>query len=254
MNKEASATQYTFGHLFPHTIQDRITADMGDHGNGFMPLDFSRCPVEESIERSIQFRDLMRRRRTIRSFSSDPVPIEIIENAIATAGTAPSGANQQPWRFVVVQDQHVKEQIREAAEEEERESYAHRMSAEWLEALAPLGTDWHKPHLTEAPYIIIAFRLDYGIKELAGGGQQRIKHYYPGESMGIAVGMLITALHNAGLATLTHTPSPMKFLNEILQRPANERPFVVLPVGYPADNCSVPVITKKPLDEIMEVI
>jgi iodotyrosine deiodinase len=227
---------------------------MSHHGNGFMPLEFARLPVEDSIERSRQFRDMMRRRRTVRTFSSEPVPIEIIENAIATAGTAPSGANQQPWRFVVVQDAQVKQKIREAAEAEERESYEHRMSAEWLEALAPLGTDWNKPHLTEAPYIIVAFRLDYGIREFPNGAQQRIKHYYPGESMGIAVGMLITALHNAGLATLTHTPSPMKFLNEILKRPANERPFVVLPVGYPASDCQVPVITKKSIDEIMEIV
>jgi len=219
-----------------------------------MPLEFARLPVEDSIERSRQFRDMMRRRRTVRTFSSEPVPIEIIENAIATAGTAPSGANQQPWRFVVVQDAQVKRKIREAAEAEERESYEHRMSAEWLEALAPLGTDWNKPHLTEAPYIIVAFRLDYGIREFPNGAQQRVKHYYPGESMGIAVGMLITALHNAGLATLTHTPSPMKFLNEILKRPANERPFVVLPVGYPASDCQVPVITKKSIDEIMEIV
>lgn len=227
---------------------------MNHHGNGFMPLEFTRMPVEESIQRSAAFRDLLRTRRTIRSFSSDPVPIEIIENAIAAAGTAPSGANQQPWRFVVVQDQAIKQQIREAAEEEERESYAHRMSAEWLAALAPLGTDWQKPHLTDAPYIIVAFRLDYGIKQLPNGAQQRIKHYYPGKSMGIAVGMLIAALHTAGLATLTHTPSPMKFLNQILHRPGNERPFVVLPVGYPAPDCTVPVVTKKPLDEIMVVV
>jgi iodotyrosine deiodinase len=227
---------------------------MNAHGNGFMPLEFTRIPVEDSIRRSEQFRDLMRQRRTIRAFSDEPVPLQIIENAIATAGTAPSGANQQPWRFVVVQDPALKQKIRDAAEEEERESYAHRMSAEWLEALAPLGTDWNKPHLTEAPYIIVAFRLDYGVREIPNGVQQRVKHYYPGESMGIAVGMLITALHNAGLATLTHTPSPMKFLNEVLNRPSNERPFVVLPVGYPASDCTVPVITKKPIEEIMLVV
>ena len=227
---------------------------MSDHGNGFMPLDFMRMPVEDSIRRSEAVLNLMRRRRTVRQFSNDPVPIEIIQNAIATAGTAPSGANQQPWRFVVVQDPEVKLKIREAAEAEERESYEHRMSSEWLEALAPLGTDWHKPHLTEAPYIIVAFRLDYGIKALPNGGQQRVKHYYPGESIGIAVGMLISALHASGLATLTHTPSPMKFLNEVLERPSNERPFVVLPVGYPAEDCVVPVVTKKPLDEIMLIV
>ena len=227
---------------------------MSHHGNGFMPLEYTRMPAEESIHRSAAFRDMLRKRRTVRAFSSDPVPIEIIQNAIATAGTAPSGANQQPWRFVVVQDPDVKQQIRAAAEEEERESYEHRMSVEWLEALAPLGTDWQKPHLTEAPYIIVAFRLDYGVKQLPNGAQQRVKHYYPGESMGIAVGFLIAALHTAGLATLTHTPSPMKFLNEILHRPGNERPFVVLPVGYPARDCTVPVITKKSLDEIMVVV
>lgn len=219
-----------------------------------MPLDFARMSSEESIARSQAFLELMKRRRTVRVFSSEPVPIEIIKNAIATAGTAPSGANQQPWRFVVVQDAETKQKIRDAAEEEERESYQHRMSAEWLEALAPLGTDWNKPHLTEAPYIIVAFRLDFGIRQFPNGAQQRVKHYYPGESMGIAVGMLIAALHNAGLATLTHTPSPMKFLNEVLNRPSNERPFVVVPVGYPAADCSVPVITKKPLDDIMQII
>jgi iodotyrosine deiodinase len=227
---------------------------MSHHGNGFVPLDFERISVEESMHRSAAFRDLMKKRRTVRSFSTEPVPLKIIENAIATAGTAPSGANQQPWRFVVVQDPEIKQRIREAAEAEERESYTHRMSAEWLEALAPLGTDWNKPHLTEAPYIIVAFRLDYGIKSLPNGAQQRVKHYYPGESMGIAVGFLIAALHNAGLTTLTHTPSPMKFLNEILKRPGNERPFVLLPVGYPAPDCTVPEITKKPIEEIMQVI
>lgn len=219
-----------------------------------MPLEFERIPVEDSIRRSAVILNLLRKRRTVRSFSQDPVPFEVIQNAIAAAGTAPSGANQQPWRFVVVQDPGVKQKIRDAAEEEERESYEHRMSADWLEALAPLGTDWQKPHLTEAPYIIVVFRLDYGVKLLPSGAQQRVKHYYPGESVGIAVGMLIAALHAAGLATLTHTPSPMKFLNEILKRPGNERPFVILPVGYPSAGCEVPVITKKPLDEIMIVV
>lgn len=227
---------------------------MSRHGNGFMPLEFERIPVEDSIRRSAVILNLLRKRRTVRSFSQDPVPFEVIQNAIAAAGTAPSGANQQPWRFVVVQDPGVKQKIRDAAEEEERESYEHRMSADWLEALAPLGTDWQKPHLTEAPYIIVVFRLDYGVKQLPSGAQQRVKHYYPGESVGIAVGMLIAALHAAGLATLTHTPSPMKFLNEILKRPGNERPFVILPVGYPSAGCEVPVITKKPLDEIMIVV
>ncbi|MFW6075016.1 MAG: nitroreductase family protein, partial [Chloroflexota bacterium] len=166
---------------------------MGHHEGGFEPLDFERIPAEQSIERSRAFYEMMRRRRSVRSFSTDPVPLEIIENAIRVAGTAPSGANQQPWRYVVVGDPEVKAQIREAAEAEEKESYKHRMSQEWLDALRPLGTDWHKPHLTDAPYLIICFRLDYGLEVDEHGNETRIKHYYPGESMGISVGMLITA-------------------------------------------------------------
>ncbi len=227
---------------------------MSHHAGGFSPLDYERIPTEESVERSRRFLEMMRRRRTVREFSSDPVPIEILENAIRTAGTAPSGANQQPWRYVVVEDAKIKAKIREAAEAEEKESYAHRMSPEWLAALEPLGTNWQKPHLTEAPYLIVCFRLDYGLEVDEDGNEQRVKHYYPGESMGISVGMLITALHNAGLATLTHTPSPMRFLNEVLNRPGNERPFVVLPVGYPAEDCQVPNITKKPIEEIMLIV
>lgn len=227
---------------------------MSGHGEGFIPLEFERTPAGESIERSAAFLTMLRSRRSVRSFSSDPVPFEVIENAIRSAGTGPSGANQQPWRYVVVGDANIKRQIREAAEAEERESYEHRMSQEWLDALKPLGTDWQKPFLETAPYIIVCFRLDYGIEKQQDGREIRVKHYYPGESMGISVGFLIAALHNAGLATLTHTPSPMGFLNEVLGRPKNERPFVVLPVGYPADGCRVPVITKKPLQEIMLVI
>jgi iodotyrosine deiodinase len=224
------------------------------HGDGFQKLAFTRIPADKSVERARDFAELMRTRRSIRTFSSDPVPFEVIQQAIATAGTAPSGANQQPWRYVVVRDPDVKRRIREAAEAEERESYAHRMSQEWLDALAPLGTNWQKPYLETVPYIIVCFRLDYGLEVDENGVERRVKHYYPGESMGISVGMLITALHNAGLATLTHTPSPMGFLNEVLNRPRNERAFVVLPVGYPADKCEVPVITKKPLDDIMLVV
>ncbi len=227
---------------------------MSSHASGFMPLQFERLSADESIARSESFVEMMRSRRSVRSFSPDPVPFAAIENAIRAAGTGPSGANQQPWRYVVVQDPGVKRQIREAAEAEERESYEHRMSQEWLDALAPLGTNWQKPYLEVVPYIIVCFRLDYGIETRDDGSEVRVKHYYPGESMGISVGFLIAALHNAGLATLTHTPSPMGFLNEVLGRPKNERPFVVLPVGYPADDCQVPVITKKPLDEIMLVV
>ncbi|MGE3796708.1 MAG: nitroreductase family protein, partial [Thermomicrobiales bacterium] len=169
-------------------------------------LEFQRIPSEESVARSEDFLASMRTRRSVRMFSTDAVPMDVFSNAILTAGTAPSGANQQPWRFVVVGDPALKRRIREAAEAEERESYAHRMSAEWLAALEPLGTTWEKPHLEEAPVVIVAFKLEYGIAIDPDGTERRVKHYYPTESMGIAVGFLITALHHAGLATLTHTP------------------------------------------------
>ncbi len=223
-------------------------------GDGFEPLEFTRISAEESMARASDFLGIMRQRRTIRAFSSDPVPFVVVRDAIATAGTAPSGANQQPWRFVVVQDPETKRVIRAAAEAEERESYEHRMSQEWLDALKPLGTTPEKPHLEEAPFLIVVFEQVYGIEHHPDGSESKIRHYYPGESVGIAVGFLIAALHQAGLATLTHTPSPMKFLNEILGRPKSERPFVVLPVGYPAEGCRVPVITKKPIDDILEVV
>jgi nitroreductase len=194
----------------------------------------------------------MQTRRTVRDFSTEAVPFELIENAIATAGTAPSGANQQPWTFVVVSNPEIKRRIRIAAEAEEKESYENRMSQEWLDALAPLGTDWHKPHLEDAPYLIVVFRQAYGLKRDPRTSEVvKIKHYYTEESVGIAVGLLLSSLHQAGLATLTHTPNPMSFLSEVLQRPANERAYVILPVGYPAENTRVPVITKKPLHEIM---
>lgn len=224
------------------------------HPGRFEPLRFERISSGESMARASEFLRTMRRRRSVRAFSSDPVPLDAIRDAIATAGTAPSGANQQPWRFVVVQDPQVKRQIREAAEAEERESYQHRMSKEWLDALKPLGTTPDKPHLEDAPYVIVVFEQVYGIETDPDGIDRRVRHYYPGESVGIAVGFLIASLHHAGLATLTHTPSPMAFLNQILGRPKNERPFVVLPVGYPAADCRVPVITKKPIDDIMELV
>jgi nitroreductase len=217
----------------------------------FAPLAFQRLPATEQLERSAAFLSQMRTRRTVRMFSTEPVPYALIENAVAAASTAPSGANQQPWTFVVVSNPIVKQKIREAAEAEERESYAHRMSAEWLQALAPLGTDWHKPHLEDAPYLIVVFRQAYGLGVGADGSEAKIKHYYSEESVGIAVGMLLCSLHLAGLATLTHTPSPMAFLSEILQRSANERPFVLIPVGYPAADATVPVIDKKPLSDVL---
>lgn len=209
-------------------------------------LDFARIPEEEALTVSREFLAKMRTRRTVRDFSPAPVPFELIENAVRIAGSAPSGANQQPWRFVVVRDPEIKRRIREVAEEEERESYQHRMPEDWLEALAPLGTDWHKEFLETAPCLIVMFRLDYGV-----AGDRKIKHYYVQESAGIAAGFLLAALHLSGLATLTHTPSPMGFLTGILDRPKNERPFLLIPVGYPAENAVVPTITKKPLEEIL---
>ncbi len=217
----------------------------------FVPLSFERVTIDEQRRRVEAFYQLMNRRRTVRDFSPEPVPLEIIERAIATAGTAPSGANMQPWRFVVVRNAEVKKRIREAAEAEERLSYEGRMPERWLRRLAPLGTDWHKPFLEVAPYLIVVFRIDYLIDEETGETEPT---YYAAESVGIATGLLLAALHNAGLATLTHTPSPMRFLSEILNRPKNERPFVLIPVGNPADEAEVPNIQRKPLEEIIEVI
>ena len=214
-----------------------------------VPLRFRRLTLEEQLEISRDFLSRIAERRTVREFSPTPVPFELIENAIRAASTAPSGANQQPWRFVVVQNPNLKRRIRQAAEAEEREFYEHRAPSEWLEALAPLGTHWHKEFLETAPYLIAVFRIDYAQPQPG----TRVKHYYVTESVGIAVGFLLAALHFSGLATLTHTPSPMRFLNEILDRPANERPYVLIPVGYPAPNVKVPAITKKDLAEVMLV-
>jgi iodotyrosine deiodinase len=215
----------------------------------FIDLNFLEIAQDEQLLRAEIFFKLLNSRRTVRQYSSEFVPFELIEKAIQTAGTAPSGANLQPWRFVVVKDAEVKRRIREAAEKEEFESYHHRMSEKWLRRLAPLGTDEHKPFLEIAPYLIIVFRITAIIED----GETE-PTYYSQESVGIAVGMLLAALHNAGLATLTHTPSPMKFLQEILGRPKNEVPFVLIPVGYPAQNATVPNIKRKPLEEIMQVI
>jgi iodotyrosine deiodinase len=205
---------------------------------------YEEYPVDEMLRRAEDFYAEVDRRRTVREFADRPVPREIIENALRAASTAPSGANLQPWHFVVVSGAETKKKIREAAEVEEREFYEHRASGEWLEALAPLGTDSNKPFLETAPYLIAIFLQKFGT--LPDG--RKVKHYYPTESTGIATGILITALHHAGLATLTHTPSPMKFLNEILGRPKNERPFLLLVTGYPADDAEVPDIERKPLE------
>lgn len=215
------------------------------------PLDqYREYPTETMKQRAADFYAEMRRRRTVRDFSDRPVPREIIEHCLLTAGTAPSGANFQPWHFVVVSDPAVKRQIRAAAEAEEREFYHNRAPEEWLEALAPLGTDEYKPFLETAPYLIVIFAQNYG---LAADGR-KIKHYYVSESVGIATGLLITAVHQAGLVSLTHTPSPMNFLGEILQRPPNERAFLILVVGYPAEDAQVPVISKKDLSEFVTFV
>lgn len=207
---------------------------------------YARLAEAESLARAAEMRAELARRRTVREFAADPVPRAIIEDCIAAAGSAPSGANQQPWTFVAVADPELKRRIRAGAELEEREFYAQRAPAEWLAALAPLGTDAHKPFLERAPWLIAIFAHSYGL----GPEGQHVKHYYAHESVGIATGLLIAALHHAGLATLTHTPAPMRFLNEILARPAHEKPFLLLVVGHPAPGARVPDIARKPLDEI----
>jgi len=217
----------------------------------FVPLpDYRELPVEEMRRRAAEFAAEMARRRTVRQFSDRPVPREIVEECLRAAAAAPSGANMQPWRFVVVSDGAVKRAIREAAEEEERAFYAGRAPKEWLEALAPLGTDEVKPYLETAPYLIAVFAQAYG---RAPDGR-KIKHYYAQESVGIATGILVAAIHRAGLVSLTHTPSPMGFLNRILGRPGNERPFLLLVVGYPARDAVVPLIAKKPFDEVVTFV
>ena len=213
----------------------------------FVPLTgYHAFDAETMTRRAESFYDDVKRRRTVREFSDRPVPREVIEHCLRAAGTAPNGANLQPWHFVAVADPEIKRQIRAGAEEEEREFYNGKAPQEWLDALAPLGTDQHKPFLDIAPWLIVIFGESYG--ELPDG--RKVKHYYTQESVGIATGILITAIHHAGLVSLTHTPSPMGFLNEILGRPSRERPFLVLVVGYPADGVTVPDITKKPLSQI----
>lgn len=225
---------------------------MGRWGRGvtrakMIPLEgYENLPSARMLEEAEAFLARMRRRRTVRDFSERPVPREVIERCLLAAGTAPNGANRQPWRFVVVGDRDVKRRIREAAEEEERAFYAGRAAPEWLDALEHLGTDEHKPFLETAPWLVVIFAESYEV----GLDGARVKNYYVQESVGIATGMLITALHHAGLATLTHTPSPMKFLNRILDRPDNERPFLILVVGHPADGATVPDIDKKALHDI----
>jgi nitroreductase len=221
----------------------------------FLPLDFEHLTPDEQRRRSGEFLSRIARRRTVRDFSDEPVPWDVVRNAVLAAATAPSGANRQPWRFVVVSDPGVKHEIRMAAEAEEKESYERRMPEEWLEALAPLGTDWHKPFLETAPYLIAVFKMDFEPEAPPSGVDDgtavKRKNYYASESVGIACGFLLAALHLAGLATLTHTPSPMGFLNRVLRRPAHEKPFLLIPVGYPAANAAVPDLARKPEAEVL---
>lgn len=217
----------------------------------FRPLDdFVEYPPEEMLRRAREFRDEIAKRRTVRHFSDRPVPRDVIVACLEAAASAPSGANRQPWHFSVVSRPDVKRSIRRAAEEEERTFYGERAPQDWLDALAPLGTDEHKPFLESAPYLIVVFAQLHGVDDRG----EKFKHYYVNESVGIATGMLITALHHAGLATLTHTPAPMRFLNEILDRPSHERPYLILVTGYPAPDARVPAIGRKPLDRVARFV
>lgn len=212
----------------------------------FLPFRPPRLSEDVMIARAEEFRAEMDRRRSVRQLSSDPVPRRLVELAIQTASTAPSGAHQQPWKFVAVSDPEIKRQIRIAAEKEEKLSYESRMPDEWLEALRPLGTDWRKPFLETSPWLVVVFAESYGVRP---DGSKK-KHYYVQESVGIACGFFIAALHRMGLATLTHTPSPMGFLSEILERPANERPYILFPIGYPSPDATVPDLRRKSLEEV----
>jgi iodotyrosine deiodinase len=211
----------------------------------FIHYDYVHYSSDEQLSRARELFELCNRRRSVRHFSSRAVPKELLETLIRTAGTAPSGANKQPWRFIVVTDPEIKRKIRVAAEKEEKLNYERRMSQEWLDDLAVLGTDWHKEFLETAPALIVVFSVEY---EKENGRMH--KNYYVKESVGLAVGFLVLAIHNAGLASVTHTPSPMHFLQKILNRPMNERPFVLIPVGYPSENAAVPKLGRKPLDQI----
>jgi len=214
----------------------------------YEPLQFTRYPSEEMLRRAQEWYEELTRRRSVRHFSSEPVPRELIEYAIRTGSSAPSGAHRQPWKFVAIDDPELKQRIREAAEEEERRTYTARMSEEWRTALATLGTDWVKPHLTDAPWVVVLFKERY---ELLADGSQK-KNYYVEESVGICAGLFIAALHHMGLATLTHTPNPMAFLSQLLNRPKNETATLVFPIGYPAPGAQVPRLVRKPLEQVVQ--
>jgi nitroreductase len=228
-------------------MDDATQAQFAAKAFPFVPLAFTRRTLQESRQRALAFFEEMNRRRTTRHFSSEPVPRDLIEQAIRTAATAPSGAHQQPWTFVAVSDTGLKQRIREAAEEEEREFYHGLAPPEWIEALAPLGTDEHKPHLTDAPWVVVLFRQAYGLNP---DGSKRT-FYYTQDSCGIAAGFFIAAVHRMGLVTLTHTPSPMGFLGKLLERPPNEKALLVMPVGYPAPDARVPDLARKSLDQVV---
>jgi iodotyrosine deiodinase len=213
-----------------------------------MPYDFEALSPEETVRRGRAFFESMSRRRSVRDFSTDAPPRECVDLAIRTAASAPSGAHRQPWKFVVIDDPDLKKSIRLAAEEEERENYDNRFPPEWLQALAPLGTTGDKPFLEEAPYLVVVFKESYGV----GDAGEKITNYYVNESVGIACGLFIAALHTMGLVTLTHTPSPMGFLSELLNRPPNEKPYILFPVGYPAEGAQVPALKRKSYDAVVQ--
>ena len=215
----------------------------------FHKLDFETYMESEMLNQSRLFLDQMKKRRTVRDFSDKPVPVEVIKNAIRVAASAPSGANKQPWHFIIVQDPAVKKKIRIASEKEEKEFYTRRAPDQWLADLNQFGTDWRKPFLETAPYLIVVFKKNYDLS-----GDRKRKNYYVNESVGIASGFLLTALHHAGLATLTHTPSPMGFLGKILKRPVNEKAVLLVPTGYPASNAKVPRLTKKSFNAVCSII
>lgn len=219
---------------------------MSQEVSDFIPYKGIRYPKAEMLNRSREFYQFLDKRRTVRDFADKKIPKEVVDNIVMAASTAPSGAHKQPWTFCVVSDPGIKQKIREAAEQEEYENYNGRMSEEWLEDLQPFGTDWHKPFLETAPYLIIIFKKAY---DLVNG--EKHKNYYVNESVGIATGFLLTAIHNAGLVSLTHTPSPMNFLHRILDRPDNERAFLLIPIGYPTNEAKVPNISRKTKEEVV---
>ena len=214
-----------------------------------IPLKYKKLSEQEILKKSIKFLNEMKSRRTVRHFSDEPIPIEVIKNIIMTAASSPSGANKQPWKFIIVQDAEIKKKIRDAAEKEEREFYENRAPQQWLNDLKQFETNWRKEYLEIAPYLIVVFKIIF-----ENNLSHRSKHYYVNESVGIACGLLISAIHKAGLVTLTHTPSPMGFLSKILNRPKNEKPFLLLPVGYPQEDARVPKIIRKTFEEVAKIV